>query len=306
MSAHSGLLRGVRHARHVTQSSSCSRSLVFDELEPLAPQSASCPWTGHELIGRPHRQGQAYLALTVSDLATFAPRMWAEDQSDPAPATGVLRPLTAGGIYERCDSTGKVQENKSDQFEGGSGSPSSWIIDPGPSYNMLRSSYSPCPSNHGSSTDEGGPAEEGSSYPGWRDQESLDNRTEEKERRMEERKTKVLNVLSKLQDDTPLQKKSSKGHSNFEDWNKIVPSRLPLLSSPPYALSHSTTILMTLPGLTPHHQCVHGTALYLRILSDILRPSISSSTYVLKTPRTKPPQWGIGLLTLQPMPSQTT
>lgn len=35
-----------------------------------------------------------------------------------------------------------------DQSEGGSGSPSSWIIDPSPSYDMLRSTSSPCKSNH--------------------------------------------------------------------------------------------------------------------------------------------------------------
>ncbi|XP_018552775.2 uncharacterized protein LOC108897564 [Lates calcarifer] len=240
---------------------SCSQSLVFDELEAIAPQSASCPSLDQasDSSGRPSPDTEVspgLAALTVGcdsgNLGSLSRvqlllldrpepenppspcgleeefslvQDWASlrMQSDPGlTSEGVLRPLTAGGISERCDSTGKVQENKSDQFEGGSGSPSSWIIDPGPSYTMLRSSYSPCPSSHGSSTDEGGPTEEGSSYPGWRDQESLDNRTEEKERRMEERKTKVLNVLSKLQDDTPLQKKSSKGHSNFEDFDFLA------------------------------------------------------------------------------------
>lgn len=76
----------------------------------------------------------------------------------------------------------------------------------------------------GSHTDEGGHDEEKSNYPGWRDQvggrrtESL----EDKESRMEERKTKVLNMLSKLQDDTPQQSKSSKGHSDFEDCEFIL------------------------------------------------------------------------------------
>lgn len=75
----------------------------------------------------------------------------------------------------------------------------------------------------GSHTGEGGPYEEESNYPGWRDQaESLaggrsPGSLEDKESKMEERKTKVLNVLSKLQDETPRQSKSSKGHSNFED-----------------------------------------------------------------------------------------
>lgn len=84
----------------------------------------------------------------------------------------------------------------------------------------------------GSSTDEKGPAEGESNYPGWRDQVessaggrrpgSLDHRTEEKDRRMEERKTKVLNMLSKLQDDTPRRPNSNKGRSNFEDCEFII------------------------------------------------------------------------------------
>ncbi|XP_076577916.1 uncharacterized protein LOC143314717 [Chaetodon auriga] len=153
---------------------------------------------------------------------------WSDLQCDEGlTSAGVLRPLTAGGISERCDSAGKVQENKSDQSEGGSGSPSSWIVDPSPSYNMLRSTSSPC-----SSTNEGGPAEEESNYPGWRDQiessgggrrpGSLDGSAEERDRRMEERKTKVLNMLSKLQDDAPHQPNGSKGRSNFEDFDFLA------------------------------------------------------------------------------------
>jgi len=46
---------------------------------------------------------------------------------------------------------------------------------------------------------------------------SLDDRTEEKERRMEEGKTKVLNLLSKLQDEAPRPPNGSKGCSDFED-----------------------------------------------------------------------------------------
>ncbi|XP_042258493.1 uncharacterized protein LOC121890373 isoform X2 [Thunnus maccoyii] len=143
---------------------------------------------------------------------------------------GVLRPLTAGSISERCDSAGKVPENKSDQSEGGSGSPSSWIIDLSPSYNMFRSSYSPCKSNHGSSADEGGPTEEESNYPGWEEQvessassgKTTEHQDEEKDRGMEERKTKVLNILSKLQDDTPRQHSGNKGRSNFEDFDFLA------------------------------------------------------------------------------------
>ncbi|XP_029318071.1 uncharacterized protein LOC115028422 [Cottoperca gobio] len=39
---------------------------------------------------------------------------------------------------------------------------------------------------------------------------------------MEERKTKVLNMLSKLQDDTPRQPNGNKGHSNFEEFDFLA------------------------------------------------------------------------------------
>ncbi|KAI9543032.1 hypothetical protein NQZ68_013963 [Dissostichus eleginoides] len=143
---------------------------------------------------------------------------------------GVLRPLTAGSISERCDSAGKVQENKSDGSDGGSGSPSSWIIDKSPSCNMSTPTYSPCNSIPGS--DEGGPMEEESNYPGRGEQVeysdggrrpgSLDNRIEKIHRRMEEKKTKVLSILSKLQDETPHQQSSNKGRSNFEDFDFLA------------------------------------------------------------------------------------
>ncbi|XP_037615723.1 uncharacterized protein LOC119482364 isoform X4 [Sebastes umbrosus] len=181
---------------------SCSQSHVFDELEAIAPRSPSWP-----SLDSPSDSSGCH-----------------------SPNTGVVRPLTAGGGSERCDSAGKVQENKSDQSEGGSGSPSSWIIDPSPSHNMFGSAHSPCVSNHGSSTDEGGPTEEeeDANYPGWRDRVESSaggrrpSRSEEKDRRMEERKTKVLNMLSQLQDDTPRQPSSNKGSSNFEDFDFLA------------------------------------------------------------------------------------
>lgn len=68
----------------------------------------------------------------------------------------------------------------------------------------------------GSSKEDEGPNEEEFSYPGWR---------EEEERRMEERKTKALSMLSKLQDDRPRrQANGNKGRSNFEDC-KFIHSR---------------------------------------------------------------------------------
>ncbi|KAI4803433.1 hypothetical protein KUCAC02_006982, partial [Chaenocephalus aceratus] len=145
-------------------------------------------------------------------------------------------PHKLAAISERCDSAGKVQENNRfspkaglllvDGSDGGSGSPSSWIIDKSPSCNMSTPTYSPCNSIPGS--DEGGPIEEESNYPGRGEQVeysdggrrpgSLDNRIEEIHRRMEEKKTKVLSILSKLQDETPHQQSSNNGRSNFEDF----------------------------------------------------------------------------------------
>ncbi|KAM7378390.1 hypothetical protein PAMA_013342 [Pampus argenteus] len=235
---------------------SCSQSHAFDELEAIAPRSTSCPSLDEasDSSGCPSPDTElspGLAALTVGcdsgNLGSLSrvqlllldrpepetlPSPFGCDEEFPPEqdwadlrmnydleliSTGVLRPLTAGSISERCDSTGKVRENKSDQSEAGSGSPSSWIIDPSPSCNMFRSSYSPCKSNRGSSTDEGGPAEEESNYPGWKE-----HRAEEKDRRMEERKTKALNMFSKLQEDTPRQSSSNAGCSNFEDFDFLA------------------------------------------------------------------------------------
>ncbi|XP_068573341.1 histone-lysine N-methyltransferase 2D isoform X1 [Cebidichthys violaceus] len=247
---------------------SCNQSHMFDELEAIAPRSTSCPSLDQlsDSSGRPSPDRElspGLAALTVGcdsgNLGSLSrvqlllldrpqpetmPSLFGpEEELSPVPdwsdfmmqynPGGGLRPLTAGSISERCDSAGKVQENKSDQSEGGSGSPSSWIIDPSPSLNMLRSAVSPCVSDHGSSRVEGGPTEEEeANYPGWGDRVessaegrrpgSVDDRTEEKDGRMEERKTKVLNLLSKLQDDTPRQPNSNKGCSNFEDFDFLA------------------------------------------------------------------------------------
>ncbi|XP_070709945.1 uncharacterized protein [Pempheris klunzingeri] len=247
---------------------SCSQSHVFDELEAIAPRSPSCPSLDEpsDSTGCPSPNTElspGLAALTVGcdsgNLGSLSrvqllllDRVEPETllspcglEEEPPPmldwsdlgmqynlgSSGVLRPLTAGNVSERCDSAGKVQENKSDPSEGGSGSPSSWIIDLSPSYNMFSSTNSPRQSNHGSSTDERGPTEEESNYPGWRKvgssaggrrPESLDHGTEEKDRRMEERKTKVLSMLSKLQDNTPRRPNSNKGCSNFEEFDFLA------------------------------------------------------------------------------------
>lgn len=75
-------------------------------------------------------------------------------------------------------------------------------------------------SDLGSSTDERGPDEERCIYPEWRDPvepPAEGRRSPEQDRGMEERKTKALNLLSKLQEDSLRQPNGNKGRSNFED-----------------------------------------------------------------------------------------
>nr|XP_023008424.2 uncharacterized protein LOC101478573 isoform X2 [Maylandia zebra] len=239
---------------------SCSQSRVFDELEAIAPLSTSCLSLDQpsDSSGCPSPETELSPGLAALTMGCDSGNLGSLSRVQlllldrPAPETllspfeleeevsprsdltmqydsaGVSRPLTAGSVSERFNSAGKVQENKSDQSEGGSGSPSSWIIDPSPSFDMFRSSHSPSQSSHSSHTGEGGPDEEESNYPGWRDQAESPaggrrpGSLEDKESKMEERKAKVLNVLSKLQDETPRQSKSSKGHSNFEDFDFLA------------------------------------------------------------------------------------
>ncbi|CAJ1054513.1 uncharacterized protein LOC122871396 isoform X4 [Xyrichtys novacula] len=242
---------------------SCSQSRVFDELEAIAPRSTSClsldqpddssccPSPDTELspglaaltvgcdsgnlgsisrvqlllLNRPEPE-TAPSPFSPEDEDLLAEEDWSDLRmlDDPElTSAGVSRPLTAGSVSERCDSAGEVQENKSDLSEGGSGSPSSWIIDPSPTYDVFRTADSPC-----SRVGEQGPTEGDSDHPGWRNQVktpaggSRPGSVEEKERRMEERKTKALNMLSKLQDKTPHQAKSRGGRSNFEDFDFLA------------------------------------------------------------------------------------
>ncbi|XP_062239128.1 serine/arginine repetitive matrix protein 1 isoform X2 [Platichthys flesus] len=246
---------------------SCSHSHMFDELEAIAPSSVSClsQEQASDSSGgsSPHRElSPGLAALTMGcDSGNLGPLSRVqlllldrpEPETSPSPCgledgfppledwmqydagltpEGARRPLTAGSISERCDSAGRSQENKSDRSDEGSGSPSSWIIDPSPSANMFRSSCSPCPSDHSCSSVEGGPSEEELDYPGQRDRvgspadrrshESLDHTTAETERKMEERRTKVLSMLSKLQDAAPRQSGRSKASSNFEDFDFLA------------------------------------------------------------------------------------
>lgn len=85
----------------------------------------------------------------------------------------------------------------------------------------------------GSYTEGGGHTEDESNYPGWRDggtvesaeagsrRGTLDHRNDP---RMEERKTKAMHMLSKLQNETP-RKSINKGCSNFEECESITTMR---------------------------------------------------------------------------------
>ncbi|KAK2859163.1 hypothetical protein Q5P01_003783 [Channa striata] len=242
---------------------SCSQSHAFDELEAIAPRSTSCVSVDEtpdsSACSSPESElSPGLAALTVGcdsgNLGSLSRvQLLLLDRAEPEAlqsacsleeefalmqdwsnlmrqydpelsSAGASRPLTAGSISARCDSAGEVLDS-SDESHGRSWSPSSWIIDASPSYNMFRSPRSPCPSHHRGHTDE-------SSYPGWTEDvesaaggsrpESPEHRHEEKDPKIEERKTKVLHLISKLQDETPRKSSNSKGCSNFEDFDFLA------------------------------------------------------------------------------------
>ncbi|KAM9704837.1 uncharacterized protein ACNS7B_001264 isoform 1-T1 [Menidia menidia] len=238
---------------------SCSQSRMFDELEAIAPLSASCssldqpsdssaspspatdlsPGLAALTVGCESgnlgslsrvqlllldRQMPETLLSPFGVEEAFSPTQdWPDEMmnySDPGDSAG-------GGVAGRWDSEEEVRGCISDWSEGGSGSPSSWIIDPSPSPHMLRASESPCQSNHGIHSNNGSPTEEEPIHPGTGDQvqrrpSSLERGAEERDRQAEERKIKVLSMLSKLQDSTPRQSKTTKRHSNFEDFDFLA------------------------------------------------------------------------------------
>ncbi|XP_014855266.1 PREDICTED: hyphal wall protein 1-like isoform X2 [Poecilia mexicana] len=247
---------------------SCSQSQMFDELEVIAPLSASSLSLDRpsDSLDSPRSPGSpltdlspGLAALTVgcdsgnlgslsrvqlllldrpvphTDLDKgFSPvQEWShltspyelpecispgpDDDDFSAVLSGHSRPLTAGSDSERCDSAGKLQENKSNWSDGGSASPSSWIVDPSPSLEMLRSSGSSLLSNEKNS------AEDGPHHPERSSHVLMDGeRVEERDEAMEERKTKALSLLSKLQDNAPQRSKTSRSRSNFEDFDFLA------------------------------------------------------------------------------------
>ncbi|XP_037837031.1 flocculation protein FLO11 isoform X2 [Kryptolebias marmoratus] len=262
-------VRGCSAASHCSEIS-CSQSRMFDELEAVDRLSTSClsldqasdssastaPDTELSpglaaltmgcdsgnlgslsrvqllLLDRPvpgSLHGLSNLEEAFSPVQEWSDLMMRYDDLEFMPA-GHSRPLTACSVSERCDSAGKVRENKSDWSEADLGSPSSWIIDPSPSLDMFGSFDSSYKSNHSTHSLAERPTEEEPSILGMRtsdrgphsDGESAEGRAEERDPRLEERKTKVLNMLSKLQDNTPRQSKSSKSRSNFEDFDFLA------------------------------------------------------------------------------------
>eukprot|EP00063_Salmo_salar_P088977 XP_014063812.1 PREDICTED: uncharacterized protein LOC106609472 [Salmo salar] len=138
----------------------------------------------------------------------------------------------------------------------GSRSPSSWISDSSPSDIISGSTSSQCESccdgeesegsdqtsqaltslnDMGPSPDQGVPVKEEPGCPdrgerGWpstggrRRPGMLECIMREKERKREERKTKVLNIYSRLQDSGPLQPSRNRSRSRFEDSAVPVPA----------------------------------------------------------------------------------
>lgn len=104
----------------------------------------------------------------------------------------------------------------------------------------------------GTPSHNGNPTGEEPNYPARRGQDLLpdgerrpgspERRDEEKERWLEERKTKVLNMLSKLQDNMPVQSKSSLSRSNFEDCEFITMSKRIFIQLLPKAVQHCPNI----------------------------------------------------------------
>ncbi|XP_072309771.1 uncharacterized protein [Eucyclogobius newberryi] len=237
---------------------SCSQSQVFDELDAIAPLSASCSSMDQlsESSHCPSKNGDVLSPgltlltvgcdsgnlgslsrvqlLLLNRQETYAASPFSLDEDlismdnypDLEMINGVWRPLTAGSISEKCGSTGKAHQNKLDDMEQCSGSSCSWIIDPSPSYNIFKSSDSQCNSSLGSLRHEVAPFEQPSNYSGFAEEEeerclTIERSEEDRDRKREQRKTKALKMLSKLQDDAPHQS-ISKGHANFEDFDFLA------------------------------------------------------------------------------------
>ncbi|XP_029597821.1 flocculation protein FLO11 isoform X3 [Salmo trutta] len=202
--------------------------LLLDRSDPVEPH-----WLAGQDKYSPTEDRTTDLTAELRARRPLSPRLY---------TTGVLQPLTAGScgdgsVSERCVATGKVQEQgehtMQSHTEDGSRSPSSWISDSSPSGIISGSTSSQCESCCGPSPDQGVPVKEEPGCPdrgerGWastvgrRRPGRLERRMREKERKREERKTKVLNIYSRLQDSGPLQPSRNRGRSKFEDFDFLA------------------------------------------------------------------------------------
>ncbi|KAL0962894.1 hypothetical protein UPYG_G00346840 [Umbra pygmaea] len=184
------------------------------------------------------------------------------DPVNPRCISGILQPVTAGScgncsVSERCVAIGQVCALGEDAMEtpsDNSRSPWSRVSDSISSDNTSRSSATSCPSSYdeevsGSRTSHtpttlndrhmgpgpkkgalemeepgcaGGVERGGASAAGRRRPGRTERRMRQKERKRDERKTKVLNIYSKLQDSGSFQPIINRGPSNFEDFNFLA------------------------------------------------------------------------------------
>ncbi|KAJ8007042.1 hypothetical protein DPEC_G00113470 [Dallia pectoralis] len=175
---------------------------------------------------------------------------------------GVLRTVAAGSCRngnaaERCVATGRVsvrgkRDTMSGNTDNGPRSPRSWSSDSSPSdvvspsspgqyscdgeesdsnTSMASTSLSGRNAGHRPDQEASEREEPGCTIPWERAEASAEDRrrprrterrTRQKERKREERKTKVLNIYSKLQDSDPLQPSLNRGRSKFEDFNFLA------------------------------------------------------------------------------------
>ncbi|XP_061839659.1 uncharacterized protein [Nerophis lumbriciformis] len=217
---------------------SCSRSQAFDELDAIAPSSASCSSLerGYDSSGRPSPRHEllspSLAALTVGcdsgNLGSLSrvqllllDRMgpvtlqcpmedYLLDQASPVDdlltPSGPRGPLTAGHLPERCDSAWKVPgDNKLDWSAGASRCPSSGAM------RKSLSQDSPPSSDIDHDSDSGREAS-GRKNPD-------ENFPEKKDWRPEERKNKVLKMLYKLQDHSVRRPKVC---SDFDDFDFLA------------------------------------------------------------------------------------
>ncbi|XP_075886056.1 uncharacterized protein LOC142890713 isoform X2 [Nelusetta ayraudi] len=216
---------------------SCSPSQVFDQLEAIAPRSTSCPsvddasdWSGGRSPDTDLSPGLAALtvgcdsgnlgALSRVQLLLLdrveagtppsplsleeelpAGQDWSQLRLQHLDPAGGLQPLAS----DWSDSPGEVLDHRSDSSDGRSGSPSSWIID-------REDASSPC-SDRGDS---------GLSLAGRRGRSESPASGERRSGEEEQRRTKALDLLCMLQEDTPLRPDATAGFCNFEDFDFLA------------------------------------------------------------------------------------